>query len=238
MMRRMYITGTDTEVGKTRVTAAAAKTLRASGEPTSVVKIVQTGLPAGVPGDAQTAGAWVDCPSIELHRFEKPADPWTASRAAGARALRAADLAEEIRRLPGSLVVEGSGGVAVPLNADETISDVAALCKLETILVVGLRLGCINHALLSLEYLKNRDIPILGIVLNERLAAQDPEYPGTVERILRDHGRILAIVPHEIDPPRSAGSPIAPCPNFSAAVLDIGKALVCEERAGKDKMSK
>jgi dethiobiotin synthetase len=203
MMRRMYVTGTDTDVGKTRVTAAAAKALRANAGSTSIVKIVQTGLPAGIPGDAHTAGAWADCHATELHRFEKPADPWTAARVAGAQALRAADLAEELCAIPGSLVVEGSGGVAVPLNADETLSEVAALCKLETILVVGLRLGCVNHALLSLEYLNSRDISIFGIVLNERLAVQDPDYPGTVERILRDHARILAKIPFEPDPIRS-----------------------------------
>lgn len=202
-MRRMYIAGTDTDVGKTRVTAAVAKALHSSAQPAGIVKIVQTGLPPGVPGDAHTAGAWANCPSIELHRFEKPADPWTAARASGTQALRAADLAEELCGLPGSLVVEGSGGVAVPLNADETLSDLVALCKLETILVVSLRLGCLNHALLSLEYLKSRDVPILGIILNERFPGQDPEYPATVERILHNHGRILAKMPHENDPLRS-----------------------------------
>lgn len=201
-MKRIYIAGTDTDVGKTRVTAAVAKTLRAGGERTSIVKLVQTGLPAGVPGDAHTAGAWAACPSVELHRFEKPADPWTAALAQGAQALQAGSLAEEVRRVPGSLVVEGSGGVAVPLNANESISDAAALCKLETILVVGLRLGCVNHALLSLEYLQRRDIPVIGIVLNERFPLHDPEYPDDVARILGDHGRILARMPFEVDATR------------------------------------
>jgi dethiobiotin synthase len=202
-LRRIYIAGTDTDVGKTRVTAAVAKALRASGEPTTVVKIVQTGLPSGVPGDAHTAGALAGCPAIELHRFEKPADPWTAARAAGAQTLRANDLAEEIRRLPGSLVVEGSGGVAVPLNADETISDVAAQCALETILVVGLRLGCINHALLSLGYLRGRGISILGAVLCERWTGADAEYHEEVRRVLRDRCSILDTIFFEDDATKS-----------------------------------
>jgi dethiobiotin synthetase len=201
-LKRIYVAGTDTDVGKTRVTAALAKTLRADGEPVSVVKLVQTGLPAGVPGDAHTAGAWADCPSIELHRFTKPADPWTAALAQGAQALQGGVLVEEVRCVPGSLVVEGSGGVAVPLNAHESISDVAALCNLETILVVCLRLGCFNHALLSLEYLKRRGIPIIGIVLNERFPLDDPQYPDDLARMLRDHGRILARMPFEVDATR------------------------------------
>ena len=88
-------------------------------------------------------------------------------------------------------MVEGSGGVAVPLNADETISDVAARYELETILVVGLRLGCINHALLSLEYLRRRGISVLGAVLCETRPSDDANYHQDVRRILQDHCLII-----------------------------------------------
>jgi dethiobiotin synthetase len=194
-VRRIHITGTDTDVGKTHIARAVARALREAGEHPTIVKLVQTGLPAEVPGDASIAADGAGCRALELHRFPLAADPWNAALAAGADPLRAAALAREIERIPGSIVAEGSGGAAIPLNATESLSDAITLCKLETILVVGLRLGCISHTLLTLEYLARREIPLLGAVLCERRPLDDPAYIRQVEHAVGAHCAILGVVP-------------------------------------------
>jgi dethiobiotin synthetase len=192
-MRRLYITGTDTDVGKTHVTGALAGALRKAGDNPTVVKIVQTGISAGVPGDAHTAASAAGCPALELHRFDLPADAWNAALAAGVPPLRADTLTAEIRNIPGSIVVEGSGGAATPLNQTESISDAVRGCELETIIVVGLRLGCISHALLTLEYLRTRYMPIRGMILCEHTRLPEQEYTRQVQRALRAHAPLLGI---------------------------------------------
>ncbi|MBV8222696.1 MAG: dethiobiotin synthase [Candidatus Eremiobacteraeota bacterium] len=194
MRHRYFVTGTDTDVGKTRVAAALALALRRTGEAPTVVKAVQTGVAPGAEGDAARAGALAGVPHIELERFEKPADPWSAAVAAGA-ALRARDLAARIEDLDGPLVVEGSGGIMVPLNEREHLIDVVRLAKLEVVLAVGLRLGCINHALLTLETCYEAGIPVAGAMLVERWGSTDAEYRDDVMRALQESTPIVGILP-------------------------------------------
>lgn len=198
-MHRFYITGTDTDVGKTRVSAALAKALHRGHEETTIVKIVQTGIAAGLPGDAELAASLAGCAAVELRRFEKPSDPWTAALAASADPLDARELSARLNAIPGSIVAEGSGGAAVPLNVAETITDVARHCDLQGILVVGLRLGCINHALMTLEYLRKREIVVRGAVLCERWPSGDREYAEAVGRVLGHHCEVLGLVRFETD---------------------------------------
>src|SRR5579884_3003675 len=110
-MHRYLVTGTDTDVGKTRVTAALATALRVAGENPTIVKLVQTGLDAGVPGDAVRAATLAQCRHVELARFRKPADPWSAALAEGTPTVRAEDLAHVIEGVNGAVVAEGAGGL-------------------------------------------------------------------------------------------------------------------------------
>ncbi|HTJ26973.1 MAG TPA: dethiobiotin synthase [Candidatus Limnocylindria bacterium] len=199
MTPRFYVTGTDTDVGKTVVTAAAARVLRERHGFATIVKIAQTGLTHEERGDAELAATLAGCDWREVVRFPKPADAWTAARDAGRPPLRVAEAAQAIAAIAGPLVVEGSGGAAVPLNETESITDVASRCGLEALLVVGLRLGCLNHALLTLEYLARRDVRVRGIVLCERWPVE-PTYPGDVRRVLEPTGIPLARVPYSKDP--------------------------------------
>jgi dethiobiotin synthetase len=130
-----------------------------------------------------------------LVRYPKPADAWTAARDAGRPPLRADEAASMIAGIPGPLVVEGSGGAAVPLNETESITDVAARCGLEAMLVVGLRLGCINHALLTAEYLAKRDVHLRGIVLCERWPVEK-DYVDDVHRALQRLDVPIDHLPH------------------------------------------
>jgi dethiobiotin synthetase len=167
--------------------------------PVTIVKLAQTGLAVDDEGDAAHAARLAGCESTEFARFPLPADPWNAALDAGAKPLEASELAARLATLDGALVVEGSGGAAVPLNERESIADVAALARLPALLVVGLRLGCISHAVLTAEYLRGRGITLLGALLTERFAPVDAAYRAQVERALRGRMTVLGTLAHEQD---------------------------------------
>jgi dethiobiotin synthase len=200
---RLFITGTDTDVGKTRVTAALAAAFVARSEPPTIVKAVQTGLAPGIPGDAAEAAELAGCAALELARFRLPADPWSAALAEGAAPLDAGTLAERIASVTTPVLVEGAGGAAVPINAHETLVTVAALASCEAIIAVGIRLGCISHALLTLAYLARHAVPVRGVVLVERWCATSADERSRVERSIAPHATILGLIEYDLDARRS-----------------------------------
>jgi len=205
-MRGYFITGTDTDVGKTRVTAAVASALRARGLRVCVVKPVQTGVLADGEGDAARAARLARVPAYEFVRFRAAADPWSAALSAGVEPPSAGELAARIARCCSVPVVEGAGGIAVPLNASESLGDLAASAMLATILVVGLRLGCLSHALLSFDYLRGHSVELAGVVLVDRwpsIPAGGGDYVRDVERTLAPHATILGHMPYDEDEERS-----------------------------------
>jgi len=177
--------------------------LRESGVATCIVKPVQTGLLAGETGDADRAGALAGCEAYEYVRFSAPADPWSAALAEQREAPSVRDLAARIAAETAFAVIEGAGGAAVPLNQSETFADLAAEARLGTIVVVGLRLGCINHALLSIAYLQQRKVEVLGCVLVDRWSASDATYRADVARALEARVPLLGYAPRDDDEPRS-----------------------------------
>jgi len=207
---RTFVLGTDTDVGKTRVTAALALALARGGHRPTIVKPIQTGLAPHERGDAVFAAGLAGVPHAELRRYALPADPWSAALAAGAPPPRAADLARELDELAaaaaGPLVIEGAGGVAVPLSADETFLDLAAALEAPALVVIGLRLGCISHARLTLEALRARGVPIAGALLVARFAPADPEHVRQVWRALDAHVAVLGVAPYEPDDARGAAA--------------------------------
>ncbi len=207
---RTLVLGTDTDVGKTRVTAALALALARGGLRPTIVKPIQTGLAPHERGDAALAAALAGVPCTELRRYALAADPWSAALAAGAPPPHAAELARELDELTaaaaGPLVVEGAGGVAVPLNADETFLDLAAALEAPVLVAIGLRLGCISHARLTLEALATRGVPVAGALLVARFAPADPEHVRQVWRALDAHVAILGVAPYEPDDARGAAA--------------------------------
>jgi dethiobiotin synthetase len=202
-MHRYLVTGTDTDVGKTRVSAALALALKRAGLKPTIVKLVQTGLPAGVAGDAARAGKLAGVPFVEFARFEKPADPWSAALAYDLPEVHASDLLRAMVPIGPVVVAEGAGGLMVPLNAREHFGHVAALGSLETIVVVGLRLGCLNHALLTVMQSQQMGLTIAGVVLVERFGPTDAQYREDVMRALQGKVKILGILPFDEDEPSS-----------------------------------
>ncbi len=198
-MHRYFITGTDTDVGKTRVTAALALSMKTAGMNPTIVKLVQTGLAPGFRGDAARAGALAGVRSVELARFEKAADPWSAALAQRVPEVRASELVDALAHLKDAVVAEGAGGLMVPLNGREHFGHVAALGKFLTILVVGLKLGCMNHALLTISQAQQGGLPLAGAVLVERWTATEQSYRADVERSLSGKIDVLGTIRYNED---------------------------------------
>ncbi|NDV22757.1 dethiobiotin synthase [Desulfovibrio sp. JC022] len=174
MSAGFFITGTGTDVGKTVVTAGLARFFMKSGRSIVPVKPVQSGavvLPDGSldspDGDVyRAAGAVWDinrqCPYI----FEPPTSPHLAARLAGVE-LDPAKIATKVRECEkdGFLLVEGAGGIMVPLNEDASMLNLMKELGYPVILVVENKLGCINEALLSIAALQQSGLDISGLVM-------------------------------------------------------------------------
>ena len=155
--RTIVVTGTDTDVGKTVFAAALARALGAS-----YWKPIQAGFDDG--GDAATVarlgGLGMDRILPEAYRLHTPCSPHHAA------VLDGVAIDPERLALPavnGPLVVEGAGGVLVPIVDDFLFADLFARWRQPVVLVARTSLGTINHSLLSIEALRRRDVPILGV---------------------------------------------------------------------------
>jgi dethiobiotin synthetase len=166
----LFITGTDTEVGKTVVTAALAAVHRARGRSVAVVKPAQTGVSTEEPGDLdevrRLAGP-VDV--VEGIRLLEPLAPDRAAAHAGVALPTLAEQADQVRRAAAThdvVLVEGSGGVAVHLGESFTLLDLAAAAQPAQCLVVARSgLGTLNHATLTVDAIRRRGLPVAGLVI-------------------------------------------------------------------------
>jgi len=171
-----FVTGTDTEIGKTLVSAAILHKLAASGRRACGMKPVAAGA-ALVDGelhnedaDLLRAAGNVHLPSSITTPFmlKEPAAPHIAAALEGVTIEPVPILAAytEIQAASDAVVVEGVGGFRVPFNDDFDSADLATQLNLPVILVVGLRLGCISHALLTVEAIVARGLVLAGWVAN------------------------------------------------------------------------
>ncbi len=171
--RGLFVTGTDTGVGKTRVAVALVHALRARGLQVAVMKPVSAGSVAGelnedVAALLQASNVASDLDDVNPYAFADPVAPHIAAQQAGVR-IELAVVAQAFARLAGAadvVVVEGAGGWRVPLNDREDMADLAQALGLPVVLVVGLRLGCLSHALLTAESIAGRQLPWAGWVGN------------------------------------------------------------------------
>lgn len=163
MMRGLVVTGTDTDVGKTVVAAMLALGLGGS-----YWKPVQSGLEDPTDADAVRAmtGLGPDRVLAEAYRLRTPCSPHRAAEIDGL-SIDLAALDPAARIAPGTplpLIVEGAGGVLVPLDRKTLQADLFAAWEWPVVLCAHTRLGTINHSLMSLEVLRVRNVPVLGIV--------------------------------------------------------------------------
>ena len=160
--RGVFVTGTDTDVGKTVVSACLAAAWNGS-----YWKPIQTGL-AGDRGDTATVTALAGLSPERVYppayAFQAPLSPHAA--AAAEHAMIALDTIARPASSKQFLIVEGAGGVLVPLNRSALMIDLIQRLGLPAILVARSTLGTINHTLLSLGALRARQVPVAGVVMN------------------------------------------------------------------------
>ncbi|MBW7475144.1 dethiobiotin synthase [Paenibacillus oenotherae] len=215
-IRGLFVTGTDTGVGKTLITAALAAALRAEGRNVGVWKPVQSGASIGS-GDTDAErllrGSGIDerPESVAPFSFEAPLTPLLAARAAGIEISLEAIAAGGLPLMERyeSLLIEGAGGVAVPLTHDALVIDWIAALGTPVLIVARSSLGTINHTLLTGFMLRQRGIEVAGVVLNDgpgpaaALEADDPSIAGNASLIEQYSGmRVLGRFPR-ISPDRA-----------------------------------
>jgi len=196
-MKGIFITGTDTNVGKTMVCGLLANFLRGRDMRVATQKWVQTGT-SGWPADIAThrrhMGLPENVPEERLedlcpYRFSYPSSPHLAAEKEG-RSIDASVIEAAYRRLEAehdAVLVEGTGGFLVPLSREALICDLVARLGLPVLVVAGNRLGCVNHALLTVEAVRRRNIPLAGLIFN-RVPGGDAWSP---EELLEDNIRIV-----------------------------------------------
>ena len=177
MARSLFITGTDTGIGKTTVASALAAALWRRGIDVRVIKPVETGCPADdhgilIPADALQLrwAAGRESDSLDLVcpiRFREPLAPSVAAALEGTR-LELATIAAAVDALTSAnmTLVEGAGGLTVPLTPDASFADLARACDLRVLVIVGNRLGAINHARLTVDWIARAGLELAGYVIN------------------------------------------------------------------------
>jgi dethiobiotin synthase len=166
-MRRIVVTGTDTGVGKTVVTALLAQAFLADGKSVRVVKPVQTGVEPGEPGDADDVNRLLGTPvAEEWQRLSLPLAPETIAHETGARLIPVPELVAKLAELADDVViVEGAGGVLVRLDTDGgTIADLAEQWRAEVVVVTRDTLGTLNHSGLTVRHLHDRGLTAVMVI--------------------------------------------------------------------------
>jgi dethiobiotin synthetase len=237
MLPGLFVVGTDTGVGKTRVASAIARGLVREGWRVGVVKPVATGVD---PGDGHGRGedgrrllaavAGAHATAIPAERvvplvFEEPLAPVVAARRLGLR-LTAAEVEDALdsalawwRDRAEVLVVEGIGGLLTPVAEETTVADLAIRFDYPLVVVARRGLGTLNHTLLTIEAARGRGLRIAGLVLSSPTPAGDAgasiaEETGADELARRLPGiAVLAEVPFRFD---------ADAPEAFLAVEDVG----------------
>lgn len=176
MTTAFFVTGTDTEVGKTLVSCALVHHLRRTHARVAGMKPVAAGTVDTADGpDNEDAIALRAAASVQVPRalanpycLPLPLSPHLAARAAGVTLDidLLVDRYRQLAALADAVVVEGAGGFHVPLDDTRTGADLAERLALPVVLVVGLRLGCLNHALLTADAVRARGLRLAGWVAN------------------------------------------------------------------------
>ncbi|MCG8590156.1 MAG: dethiobiotin synthase [Proteobacteria bacterium] len=215
MSRGFFVAGTDTGVGKTWVGCALARGARQAGVDLGVMKPVETGVGPEGPDDARALreAAGVDDPLSDIcpQTFALPAAPPVAA-ADTRREVERAPLEAAFRSLSARhewMLVEGAGGLLVPVTEKWTMADLALAWELPVLLVARAALGTINHTRLTLEATERRGLPVLGVVLSHadgRLSEADASNVGWLRTWLGP--RLLA----ELEP----GQDVLPWEPFAA----------------------
>lgn len=203
MTRRLFITATGTDIGKTFVMLRLIRELKAGGHTVRALKPVMSGYEEGEEDDASLLGA--EC----LYRLKAPLSPDMAARAEG--------IILDYRRIvefcnqpctEDFLLIEGAGGVMSPVAERHTVLDLIADSTCQALLVAGSYLGTVSHTLTALKMLEAKHVPVCGIVLSESEGKGHPPMQETITTLKN-----------------FAASPIMPLPRGSASAALITREL-------------
>ena len=169
-MRRLFVVGTDTGVGKTLIAAGLARMLANQGALVGVMKPVASGgIPSGDGKLLQKAARLPDSVYLEIVpvHYRQPLAPYAAAWKEGAVPLKKIEKAyQKAKKKYDNLIVEGIGGVLVPITRDFLAIDWVVKWKLPALVVARAGLGTLNHTLLTVEALQKRKIKVLGVLVN------------------------------------------------------------------------
>ena len=213
----LFVTGTDTEVGKTVVARLLVRSLVATGVRVAVMKPVAAGgfMTAQGLRNADALGLIADSnvvmpyETVNPYCLAAPVSPHLAARDTGV-IIELQRIRENYARLRAAadwVIVEGAGGWLAPLNDAEFIADLAAALELPVLLVVGLRLGCLNHALLSVAAIRQRRQTLAGWIANQI----DPNFARLAENLatLQRHIGMPPITTVAYDKAAPAAAPLS-----------------------------
>jgi len=205
----IFVTGTDTGVGKTLVSRALIAALRKTGLKVGAMKPIETGVGKGGPLDAialrDAAGSTDPLTTICPQQFALPAAPIAAASAEKREVdLAAIDAAFETLATGRDLmVVEGAGGLLVPIQDDCTMAELAQRLELPLLVVARASLGTINHTALTLEVAASNKLPVLGVIISHAdgpISAADASNLLALKNFLGD--RLIGEIP-PLDPTES-----------------------------------
>lgn len=177
-MKNYFITGTDTDVGKTHVAVTLLEHCNELNLKTFGIKPIASGC------SQDHEGNWINADALALQKhssiqrpystvnpfaFKEPIAPHLAAKNAGIQLTVASvvdRLSQSIQPQADINIIEGVGGWLVPLNDQELVADVVRVLQIPTILVVGIKLGCINHAILTSKSIMQMQVPFVGWIAN------------------------------------------------------------------------
>ncbi len=207
----VFVTGTDTGVGKTLVSCALVRRLAQTGRSVGVMKPVETGVLPDQLSESDAgrllaaAGTCDGIEEVSPYRFPLPLAPLAAASAQG-RVIEIQEILGRYERLAARyacVVVEGAGGLLVPMAKDWDLRDLIGRIGLPVVLVGRAGLGGINHALLTLEGLRQRHCAVMAVVMNETALSTTPaqqEQCASTVALLRERAGVPVLGPLSYQP--------------------------------------
>ena len=193
-MQGYFITGTNTNVGKTVVTACLANLLKNQGENVGVMKPIETGVDPECSSSAnsdakfliEVTGVQDALEDVCPYRLKTPASPYQAAKIEG-KELYLEKILERFRALQSKhsmMLVEGIGGLLVPITRRYNVTDLALQMNLPLIIVSRIQIGILNHTLLTINAARQHGLKVAGVILN-------PVHEGELDTIEEDQGSLI-----------------------------------------------
>lgn len=193
-MQSYFITGTDTNVGKTVVTACLATLFKSRGEDVGVMKPIESGVDPECSSSAnsdakflmEVSGVQDALEDVCPYRLKTPASPYQAARIEE-KELDPEKILERFRALQSKhsmMLVEGVGGLLVPITRRYNVTDLALQMNLPLIIVSRIQVGTLNHTLLTINAARQHGLKVAGVILN-------PVHEGELDNIEEEQGSLI-----------------------------------------------